>query len=94
MIKKYRKKSIVVEVVQWNGINRGEIESFCGYENVEFKVEILNGSTLGLQLIIKTLEGDMVANRGDYIIKGICGEFYSCKEEIFEKTYELLPKEE
>ena len=71
-----------------------EIESFCGYENVEFKVEILKDSTLGMQLIIKTLEGDMVANRGDYIIKGICGEFYSCKEEIFEKTYELLPKEE
>lgn len=94
MVKKYRKKPIVVEAVQWNGVNRGEIESFCGHDNVEFKVEILSGSTLGLQLIIKTLEGDMVANRGDYIIKSICGEFYSCKEEIFEKTYELLPKEE
>lgn len=93
-MKKYRKKPIVVEAIQWNGVNRGEIEMFCGHDNVEFKVEILSGSTLGLQLIIKTLEGDMVANRGDYIIKGICGEFYSCKEEIFEKTYELLPKEE
>jgi hypothetical protein len=94
MIKKYRKKSIVVEVVQWNGINRGEIEMFCGHDNVEFKVEILSDSTLGLQLIVKTLEGDMVASRGDYIIKGICGEFYSCKEEIFEKTYGLILKEE
>lgn len=94
MVKKYCKKPIVVEAVQWNGVNRGEIESFCGYGNVEFKVEILKDSTLGMQLIIKTLEGDMVANRGDYIIKGICDEFYSCKEEIFEKTYELLPKEE
>lgn len=93
-MKKYRKKPIVVEAIQWNGVNRGEVEMFCGHDNVEFKVEILNGSTLGLQLIIKTLEGDMVANRGDYIIKGICGEFYSCKEEIFEKTYEPLPKEE
>ena len=94
MVKKYRKKPIVVEAVQWNGVNRGEIESFCGYENVEFKIEILKDSTLGMQLIIKTLEGDTVANRGDYIINGICDEFYSCKEEIFEKTYELLPKEE
>ena len=93
-MKKYRKKPMVVEAIQWNGVNRGEIESFCRYENVEFKVEILKDSTLGMQLIIKTLEGDMVANRGDYIIKGIYGEFYSCKEEIFEKTYELLPKEE
>ena len=93
-MKKYRKKPIVVEAIQWNGVNRGEVEMFCGHGNVEFKVEILCGSTLGLQLIVKALEGDMVANRGDYIIKGICGEFYSCKEEIFEKTYELLPKEE
>lgn len=93
-MKKYRKKPIVVEAIQWNGVNRGEVEMFCGHDNVEFKVEILSGSTLGLQLIVKALEGDMVANRGDYIIKGICGEFYSCKEEIFEKTYELLPKEE
>ena len=93
-MKKYRKKPMVVEAIQWNGVNRGEVEMFCGHDNVEFKVEILSGSTLGLQLIVKALEGDMVANRGDYIIKGICGEFYSCKEEIFEKTYELLPKEE
>ena len=93
-MKKYRKKPIVVEAIQWNGVNRGEVEMFCGHDNVEFKVEILSGSTLGLQLIVKALEGDMVANRGDYIIKGICGEFYSCKEEIFEKTYELLQKEE
>lgn len=93
-MKKYRKKPIVVEAIQWNGVNRGEVEMFCGHDNVEFKVEILSGSTLGLQLIVKALEGDIVANRGDYIIKGICGEFYSCKEEIFEKTYELLPKEE
>ena len=40
-MKKYRKKPMVVEAIQWNGVNRGEIESFCGYENVEFKVEIL-----------------------------------------------------
>ena len=53
-MKKYRKKPIVVEAIQWNGVNRGEVEMFCGHNNVEFKVEILSGSTLGLQLIIKT----------------------------------------
>lgn len=36
-MKKCRKKPMVVEAIQWNGVNRGEIESFCGYENVEFK---------------------------------------------------------
>lgn len=40
------------------------------------------------QLVIHTLEGDMVANEGDYIIKGVKGEFYPCKEEIFLETYE------
>lgn len=44
-MKKYRKKQMVVEAIQWNGVNRGEIESFCGYENVELTVEILSGST-------------------------------------------------
>ena len=39
---------------------------------------------------IKTLEGEMLANEGDYIIKGLCGEFYPCKPEVFEKKYEVL----
>ena len=38
-MKKYRKKPIVVEAIQWNGVNRGEVEMFCGHNNVEFKVE-------------------------------------------------------
>jgi hypothetical protein len=39
-------------------------------------------------IIISTLEGDMIANTGDYIIKGVNGEFYPCKPDIFKKTYE------
>ena len=39
---------------------------------------------------IKTLEGDMVITKGDYIIKGVNGEFYPCKPDIFEKTYEII----
>jgi energy-converting hydrogenase Eha subunit B len=41
-------------------------------------------------LVIKTLEGDMLAAQGDYIIKGVEGEFYPCKPEIFEKTYKVV----
>lgn len=89
MFLKCRKKPVEVDCVKWNGVNRTEIEKFCGYESVEFKVDII-GSVIGLQLIIKTLEGDMVANRGDYIIKGVNGEFYPCKEDIFNKTYEIV----
>lgn len=42
------------------------------------------------KIIIHTLEGDMTANPGDYIITGVNGEKYPCKKEIFEKTYELV----
>lgn len=83
------KKPVEIETVQWTGINRSEIEQFCGYQNVEFKVDIID-STIGLQLIVKTLEGDMVANRGDYIIKGVKGEFYPCKGDIFKATYDIV----
>ena len=41
-----------------------------------------------LQLTIKTLEGDMTAQHGDYIIKGVRGEYYSCRSDIFDETYE------
>lgn len=42
------------------------------------------------ELVIRTLEGDMTASYGDYIIKGVKGEFYPCKPDIFNETYELV----
>lgn len=78
MIKKYIKNPIPIEAVQWNGDNKDEILSFIGES-----AEIRGGS-----LYIKTLEGDMFAPIGSYIIKGVNGEFYPCREDIFEKTYE------
>ena len=45
----------------------------------------------GAQIVIETLEGDYLAMRGDWIIKGVAGEFYPCKPEIFTKTYEATP---
>ena len=78
MIKKFRKKPVIIEAIQWNGKNLTEIDNFVGGS-------IANKSTI---LIIHTLEGDMEASMGDYIIKGINGEFYPCKPDIFAKTYE------
>jgi hypothetical protein len=80
MIKQYRKKPVVIEAVQWTGDNRSEIFDFVG----KFAVW---GDVSGM--IIKTLEGQHIASVGDYIIKGVNGEFYPCKPEIFEKTYDL-----
>lgn len=91
---RYRKKPVVVEAIQWND-NTKEIEEFCG-ENCSYLVsdtawEVKKGTPIE-KLVIHTLEGDMVASRGDYIIKGVNGEFYPCKPDIFEKTYEIEVK--
>jgi len=82
MIKRYCKKPVVVEAVQWTGKNLSEISSFC--QSAErFVFEEFRPA-----LYIHTLEGNMRAFVGDYIIKGVGGEFYPCKPDIFEQTYE------
>lgn len=83
MVKKYTKKPVTVEAVQWTGDNRKDIWDFCtlSYFNTDFE-------TGDLHLMIQTLEGTMEASVGDYIIKGIKGEFYPCKPDIFLLTYD------
>ena len=75
----YRKKPVVIEAIQFNK-NFTEIEKFCegNFDWSEGKSDI------------KTLEGTMRASVGDWIIKGVNGEFYPCKPDIFEKTYEKV----
>lgn len=82
-MRKYVKKPVVIEAVQWTGDNRREIFDFCtlSYFNTDFETGNLN-------LMIQTLEGTMEASVGDYIIKGIKGEFYPCKPDIFALTYD------
>lgn len=79
---KYRKRPVVVEAFRTgSGISSNEAIEFC-----EGNAYI---SGLDHQLYIKTLEGKMKVSIGDYIIKGIQGEYYPCKPDIFEQTYEL-----
>lgn len=79
---KYRKKPITIEAVQWTGENIKEIGHFTrGKAHYNVWLDTFE---------IKTLEGTMIANVGDYIIKDINGEFYFCKPDIFEQTYELV----
>ena len=78
MSKKYRKKPVVIEAIQWTSDNLSEIDKFT-------QGKVKNHESV---LIIPTLEGDMEASIGDYIIKGVNGEFYPCKPDIFDKTYE------
>ena len=79
---KYRKKPVVIDAVQFLDTDYGNLVAI---------------GSLGLELVIEndkikieTLEGTMYADKGDYIIKGVNGEFYPCKENIFIKTYEFV----
>ena len=101
-MEKYIKKQVVVEAIQWDGTLEKalEISQIEGLNSViEYyltKTLIIGESTSSSantyeeikSFKIKTLEGDMNVSKGDYIIKGIKGEFYPCKEDIFKKTYE------
>ena len=78
---KYRTKPCEIEPVQWEGHNLHSVEDSAWKVGKGIPHE---------KLIIHTLEGDMVANRNDYIIKGLRGEFYPCKPDVFNKKYELL----
>lgn len=89
----FRKKPVAVEAVQWNGGNHREMFEFLGgkpentLETSGENFYIDHGRISG-GLVIKTLEGEHLASVGDMIIKGVHGEFYPCKPDIFEKTYE------
>lgn len=81
MIKKYVKKPVVIEAIQYTGDNYLEICDFC--DKILPSLPKPNAD-----IIIETLEGNHNAIAGDYIIKGVKGEFYPCKPDIFEMTYE------
>lgn len=77
---KFRKKPVIIEAVQWTGNNGQEILAFCPNAKLHFSDK----------LTIPTLEGEMTADAGDWIIKGVKGEFYPCKPDIFSATYEQV----
>ena len=84
---KYRKKPVVIEAVQFKGEMPNELKIFLK----EAKYIFHDFSGIGDCCIeLETLEGTMRANILDYIIRGVNGEFYPCKPDIFEKTYEKV----
>lgn len=91
-MKKFRKKPVVIEAIQWKGNNLLEVIKFTGqhasatdmkWDDYEQLVK-----TDGLKIF--TLEGSHMATITDMIIKGVNGEFYPCKLDIFKKTYETV----
>jgi len=77
---RYRKKPVVIEAFQYDGRNSADIHEFCGDKVCEPVGEVY--------MEIYTLEGTHRVMPGDYIIKGVAGEFYPCKPDIFKMTYE------
>lgn len=89
---KARKKPVEIQAVLWDGINLEIIREFVG-ESLSYVIDdaawqVGKGRPHVIMHII-TLEGRMQVSVGDYIIKGVKGEFYPCKPEIFDETYEI-----
>ena len=83
---KFRKKPVVIEARQYRG-SLGSYLDICDW------MKAGGASVSGTRyddprMLIPTLEGEMVASPGDWIIKGVQGEFYPCKPAIFDQTYE------
>jgi len=81
---RYRKKPVEIEAMQLTENNTCDVLTFCNSCG-----DIVASNEDGT-ISIKTLEGTMTANIGDYVIKGVAGEFYPCKPEIFEATYDIV----
>ena len=85
---KFRKKPVVIEAMQFDGT------SFTAHSIVEWAEGAVVVRFIGVPerqvLVIETLEGRMSADAGDWIIRGVKGEFYPCKSDIFEATYEKV----
>lgn len=92
---KFRKKPVVIEAVQWTGVDVDEVMPFFGdmtklpSDGIHIEPGVGHTPATG-ELYIPTLEGVMSASPGDWIIKGVKGEFYPCKPDIFAATYEPM----
>ena len=82
-VQRYRKKPVVVEAIQYDGENVPQIVEWMALAESEITFQLQYNA-----LAIETLEGIMCAGVGDWIIKGVKGEFYPCKPDIFDATYE------
>jgi hypothetical protein len=91
-VAKYKKKPVVVDAIKWTGDNLKEIISFTGLHPsaLNWTWEEYEKVVAEKGLKIFSLEGPHLASVGDFIIKGVQGEFYACKPDIFEATYEAV----
>lgn len=84
-MKQYRKKPVVISAIQWDGTEEHAVK-ISAEDNFEGKLDYRPGHFDGFY--IKTLEGIMKVSPMDYVIRGVNGEYYPCKPDIFLKTYD------
>lgn len=97
-VQRYRKKPVEIEAAQWDGTAEGAapIINWAMMYDATIRYRCGDGDGCGgmagtHNLAVDTLEGTMLAGVGDFIIKGVAGEFYPCKASIFRETYEAVP---
>jgi len=86
---RFKKKPVIIDAIQWTGDNVPEILDFVGHSDIRMTNYTKEGVEV-CDLYVNTLEGTMHAREGDWIIKGVHGEFYPCKPDIFEETYDPI----
>ena len=95
MMPQYRKKPVVIEARQWDGGVPGSVVLLVEWINghggsAHYKTGKRGHEIADQRIEIATLEGPITASFGDYIIKGVLGEFYPCKSDVFAKTYKAV----
>lgn len=91
-VKRYRKKPVEIEAVQFDGDNRRQVLSFI-YPTMS-EDGLRGAEVMALPIVIPTLEGDMNVSVGDWVIRGIKGEYYPCKPDIFEASYDVVSRQD
>ena len=76
---RYKTKPVEIEAVEYTGVMTSELANFCNQFGLT-----------GNGLVITTLEGRMLVSPGDFVVKGLRGEFYPCKPDVFHKKYERI----
>lgn len=87
MARRFRKKPVIIEATVWDGVHLSPLRELDPEHKQPFAF-VSDGSG---SIIVQTLEGPLTASPGDWIIKGVTGEFYPCKPDVFDLTYEGVP---
>lgn len=85
---KFTKKPAIVDAIQFNGKNGKEVLEWASETSIENPNDDTAITSFDTDMVIETLEGCMSVREGDWVIRGVKGELYPCKPDIFEKTYE------